>query len=118
MLLSSDVWVSALIRRAELDGAFATVVKKGDARAGDVVVKAYNTSTRTARLYSQSLDMNGEPLWIQPVTSEMESELDAYLERRRKYDPDLWVVEIEDRQGRHFLQEKVEGEGPLAPKGY
>ncbi|MEG1451845.1 DUF1491 family protein [Brevundimonas sp.] len=110
MLLSTDVWVSALIRRAELDGAFATVVRKGDMRAGDVVIKAYNTSERTARLYSQSVDMDGQPLWIQPVTSETESELDAYLERRRSYDPDLWVVEIEDRQGRHFLLEKVEGE--------
>ena len=110
MLLSTDVWVSALIRRAELSGAFATVVRKGDARAGDVVVKAYNTSTRTARLFSQSVDMQGQPLWIQPVTSDSESELDAYLERRRGYDPDLWVVEIEDREGRHFLQDKVEGE--------
>lgn len=110
MLLSTDVWVSGLIRRAELEGAFATVVRKGDARAGDVVVKAYNTDTRTARLFTQSVDMQGQPLWIQPVTSDIESELDAYIERRRRYDPDLWVVEIEDRQGRHFLQEKVEGE--------
>lgn len=112
MLLSTDVWVSALIRRAELEGAFATVVRKGDTRAGDVVIKAYNTAERTARLYSQSVDMDGQPLWIQPVTSENESELDAYLERRRGYDPDLWVVEIEDRQGRHFLLEKVEGDKP------
>ena len=110
MLLSTDVWASALIRRAELEGAFATVVRKGDARAGDVVVKAYNTLERTARLYTQSVDMQGNPLWIQPVSSEMESELDAYLERRLRYDPDLWIVEIEDRQGRHFLLEKVEGE--------
>jgi len=110
LLLSTDVWVSGLIRRAELEGAFATVVRKGDARAGDVVVKAYNTSTRTARLFSQSVDMQGQPLWIQPVVSESEADLDAYLERRRGYDPDLWVVEIEDRHGRHFLQEKVEGE--------
>lgn len=116
MLLSTDVWVSALIRRAEIEGAFATVVRKGDARAGDVVIKAYNTSERTARLYSQSLDMDGQPLWIQPVSSEMESELDAYLERRRKYDPDLWVVEIEDRHGRHFILEKVEGEKPEPPR--
>ena len=107
MLLSTDVWVSGLIRRAELEGAFATVVKKGDARAGDVIVKSYDTSTRSARLYSQSLDMDGQMMWIQPVASEMESELDAYLERRKGYDPDLWIVEIEDRQGRHFLQEKI-----------
>lgn len=122
LLLSTDVWVSALIRRAELDGAFATVVRKGDQRAGDVVIKAYNTSERTARLFSQSLDMQGQPLWIQPVASEMESELDAYLERRRKYDPDLWVVEVEDRQGRHFILDKVDGEGPIlppdAPRGF
>jgi len=118
LLLSTDVWVSGLIRRAELEGAFATVVRKGDARAGDVVVKAYDTSSRTARLYSQSLDMQGQPLWLQPVASEMESELDAYLERRRKYDPDLWIVEIEDRHGRHFLLEKVENEGPDKPAGF
>ena len=86
------------------------MVRKGDVRAGDVVVKSYNTATRSARLFSQSVDMQGQPLWIQPVTSESESELDAYLERRRGYDPDLWVVEIEDRSGRHFLLEKVEGE--------
>lgn len=118
LLLSTDIWVSGLIRRAELDGAFATVVKKGDARAGDVVVKAYDTSTRTARLFTQSLDIDGQPLWIQPVRSDMESELDAYLERRRKYDPDLWVVEIEDRQGRHFIQERVDGEGSAKPVGF
>lgn len=107
MLLSTDVWVSGLIRRAELDGAFATVVKKGDARAGTVILKAYDTSTRTAKLYSTVTGPDGEPHWMQPVASEFEHELDAYIERQRRYDPDLWVVEIEDRQGRHFLQEPV-----------
>lgn len=108
MLLSTDVWVSGLIRRAELTGAFATVVKKGDTRAGTVILKAYNTSTRTARLYSAVTGPDGEPLWMQPVVSEFEHELDAYIERQRRYDPDLWVVEVEDREGRHFLQEKVQ----------
>ena len=106
MLLNSDLWVGALIRRAQIEGANATVVKKGDTRAGTVIVKAYNTSERTAQLYSEAFGNDGERLWIQPVTG-TESELDAYIERQRGYDPDLWVVEIEDRQGRHFITEKV-----------
>ena len=113
MLLSSDLWVSALIRRAEIGGAFATVVKKGDDRAGSVIVKAYDTSTRTARLFTEAFGPDGERLWIQPVVSDSESELDAYIARQRGYDPDLWVVEIEDRQGRHFITEKVENDGGL-----
>ena len=108
MLLSSDLWVSALIRRAEIEGAYATVVKKGDDRAGSVIVKAYDTSTRTAKLYTEAFGADGERLWIQPVSSDSESELDAYIARQRGYDPDLWVIEIEDKQGRHFITEKVQ----------
>jgi len=110
VLLSSDLWVGALIRRAEIGGANATVVRKGDARAGTVIVKAYNTSERTARLYSEAFGQDGDRLWIEPVKGS-ESELDAYIDRQHGYDPDLWVVEIEDRQGRHFLTERVEGRG-------
>jgi hypothetical protein len=111
LLLSSDLWVSALIRRAELGGAFATVARKGDARAGTVIVKALDTASRRARLYSEAFGPDGERLWMQPVESEVESELDAYIQRQAGYDPDLWVVEIEDREGRHFITEKVAGDG-------
>lgn len=107
MLLNSDLWVGALIRRAQIEGANATVVRKGDLRAGTVIVKAYNTSDRTARLYSEAFGQEGERLWIQPVSG-TESELDAYIERQRTYDPDLWVVEVEDREGRHFIVETVQ----------
>lgn len=107
MLLNSDLWVGALIRRAHIEGASATVVRRGDMRAGTVIVKAYNTSERTARLYSEAFGQDGERLWIQPVSG-TESELDAYIERQRTYDPDIWVVEVEDRQGRHFIVEKVQ----------
>ena len=116
MLLSTDLWVSALIRRAELGGAFATVARKGDPRAGTVIVKAFDTSNRRARLYSEDFGPDGERLWMQPVESEFESELDQYLERQIGYDPDLWIVEIEDREGRHFITEKV-AEPEIKPGG-
>ena len=108
MLLNSDLWVGALIRRAQIEGAHATVVRKGDARAGTVIVKAYNTSDRTAQVFTEAFGQDGDRLWIQPVQG-TESELDAYIERQRGYDPDLWVVEVEDRQGRHFITETVQG---------
>ncbi len=108
MLLSSDIWVGALIRRAELGGAFATVARKGDPRAGAVLVKAVNRRAGTATLYSEATRGDGERVWMQPVKSHAESELDAYIARAVRIDPDLWVVEIEDAEGRHFLVEAVE----------
>ncbi|MBO9557933.1 MAG: DUF1491 family protein, partial [Caulobacter sp.] len=53
---------------------------------------------------------DGERFWMQPVRSDFEPDLDAYAERAARIDPDIWVVEIEDREGRHFLTEPVEAE--------
>jgi len=108
LLLSSDLWVGALIRRAEVAGASATVARRGDARAGTVLVKAYDTLARRARLFSEAFGMDGERLWIQPVESDLESDIDAFIQRQVQFDPDLWVIEIEDREGRHFLTETVQ----------
>lgn len=108
MQLSTDLRVGALIRRAEIGGAFAVVVRKGDARAGAVLVKVLNRSEGTARLYSEAIRGDGEAVWMQPAASQEEPDLDRYIERAIRVDPDIWVVEIEDREGRHFLVEPVE----------
>lgn len=108
MLLSTDIWAGALIRRAELGGAFATVIRKGDPRAGAVLVKVVDRRAGVARLYSEATRGDGERVWMQPVNSQNETDLDAYVERAVRVDPDLWIVEIEDAQGRHFLVEAVE----------
>ena len=108
MLLSTDIWASALIRRAELAGAFATVARKGDARAGAVLVKVVNRRLGEAWLYASAVRGDGEQVWMQPVPSREEPDVDAYIERQIRFDPDIWVVEIEDHQGRHFLTEPVE----------
>ena len=108
MMLSTDIWVAALIRRVELAGGFAVVVRKGDARAGSVLVKVLNRGDGTARLYAEATRLDGERIWMQPAGSQVEADLDRYIERAARIDPDLWVVEIEDRQGRHFLTEPVE----------
>jgi hypothetical protein len=108
MLLSTDIWVSALIRRVEQGGAYAAVARKGDARAGAVLVKVVNRRAGTATLYAEATRADGERVWMQPHPGADEAALDAYAERARRIDPDLWVVEVDDGQGRHFLTETVE----------
>jgi hypothetical protein len=108
MLLSSDLWVAALIRRAEQAGAFAVVARKGDARAGAVLVKALDRRAGATRLYAEATRGDGERVWMQPLGSKDEADIDAYIERSARIDPDLWVVEIDDTQGRHFIVEPVE----------
>jgi len=108
VLLSTDIWVGALIRRVELAGAFATVARKGDARAGAVLVRTIDRRTGEARLYAEALRGEGERVWMEPHPGAAESDLDDYARRAASIDPDLWVVEIEDADGRRFLTEPVE----------
>lgn len=108
MILSTDIWVYALIRRVEQGGAFAAILRKGDARAGAVLVKVVNRAEGWARLYAEATRGDGERVWMQPTPATDEDELDKYVERSTRIDPDIWVVEIDDRQGRHFLVEPVE----------
>jgi hypothetical protein len=105
---STDIWVAALIRRVELGGGFAVVVHKGDARAGSVLVKVVNRSNSQVRLFAEATRADGETVWMRPSRAEKEADLDAYITRARRIDPDLWVVEVEDREGRHFLTEDLE----------
>lgn len=109
MRLSTDIWVYALLRRAELAGAFATLLRKGDARGGAVLVKSIDRKTGEARLWAEATRGDGEAVWMQPVASTVEADLDAYIARAARIDPDVWVVEIEDADGRRFLTEAVEG---------
>jgi hypothetical protein len=108
MILPTDLWVQALIRRAHMAGGYATVVRRGDARAGAVLVKAFDTRARTARLYSEAFRGDGERVWMEPLATTAEPDLDAYVQRAVGRDPDLWVVEVEDTEGRHHLTEPVE----------
>ena len=107
MDIHSDIWVYALIRRAQLGGAFATILRKGDARAGAVLIKTVNRKTGEAQLYAEATGADGQRLWMQPSPSQDEAVLEAHIAKAARIDPDIWVVEIEDPDGRRFLTEPV-----------
>lgn len=102
--LTAEFWVSAYLTRLRLADIPVFVVQRGDATAGAVLIKM-NTLDGAACCYQRSFDlMSGERVWV--VLSEgAEVEVDAALVRQRGFDPDCWVIEVEDRAGRHLLDE-------------
>lgn len=108
--LPTALWVEALIRRAQLEGAGAFLVQKGEASRGDVLLKVARLNGE-ARAYRPQTNMVGERVFIDLSTQGVgpdEAGVDAYITRARSRDRDLWIIEIEDRDGRHFLTEPVE----------
>lgn len=103
--IPSHLWVSALLRRASTAGAFATIVHRGDESRGDVLVKVTRVRGE-AQLYAPAFNPEG-PTEFERLAAEDEASVDEAIGKRLKADRDLWVIEIEDRAGRHFLTEKV-----------
>jgi hypothetical protein len=101
--LTAEFWVQAYLARLRLADIPAFVTAHGDATAGAVVVKL-NTLDGSARAFSRSYDASGARVWT-PLAEGPEPDVDAALARQRRYDPDLWVIEVEDRQGRHLLDQ-------------
>ncbi|WP_372603193.1 DUF1491 family protein [Actibacterium sp.] len=102
--LTSDFWVQAYLTRLRLADIPAFVTAKGDATAGAVLVKL-NTLDGQARLWQRSFDlMTGARQWVVLAEGD-EAGVDASIAKQRSFDPDLWVIEVEDRAGRHLLDE-------------
>lgn len=102
--LTSDLWVSAYLARLRLLEIPAFVTSKGDATAGAVIVKL-NTLDGQACAYQRQFDlMTGARAWVVLAEGD-EADVDASLAKQAGFDPDLWVIEVEDRQGRHLLDD-------------
>ena len=105
--LKAGFFVRALIRRAEVAGAQAYVVKKGSEEAGAVFLKISRLDG-TCTVLNQVTMGEGERAWSRPLGDSCEEvKASAYFEKQQKFDPDLWIVEIEDRKGRAFVDEKI-----------
>jgi len=102
--LTTDFWVTAYLARLRLADIPAFVTAHGDDTAGAVLVKL-NTLDGQAAAFQRSFDlMSGERTWVELACGD-EAEVDAAIARQGGFDPDLWVIEVEDRAGRHLLDE-------------
>ena len=112
MRLKSGIWVAAYLRRCNVEGSFAAVRRRGAEEAGAVFI-IVNRLDGTATLYGpapQSAFNEAQPAdrmfvcMLGGTTPAQEADVEARLTREIRFDPDLWIVEVEERAGRHFLE--------------
>ncbi len=101
--LTSEFWVQAYLARLRLADIPAFVTAKGDATAGAIMVKL-NTLDGQAEVYQRSYDTDGQRIWV-TLAAGKDGEVEASIARQRGFDPDIWVIEVEDKAGRHLLDE-------------
>ena len=102
--LKTELRVSALIRRAQGAGAFAAVLRRGDADAGAlwVIVRQGRDLFR----YTEQIGMGGGREWYKDGPFD-EAEMRLRMNKAVDRDPDIWIAEIEDGQGRAFLDGEI-----------
>jgi len=110
MRLKTALWVAAYLRRCQVEGVSAVVRRRGAEEAGAVFIRIdrldgtsdlfgpapqseIDGAQRADRSFSASLAAQPAP----------DAAIEAYLARELKFDPDIWIVEVEDRTGRNFL---------------
>ena len=102
--LTSIFWVRAYLARLNCVNIPAYIVRSGEEQAGAILVKV-NTLDGNACVFQRSFDLSvNRRIWTL-LDEGKEQDLDAMLDRQRQRDPDLWIVEVEDRDGRHLLDE-------------
>ena len=107
MRLKSEIWVKAYLRSCAGKGSPAVVVRRGDSDAGVILIKIARLDG-TADFYGPApagYVGDGERSWILIAAGKPEAEIDERLAREIRLDSDIWIVEVEDRQGRCFLED-------------
>jgi hypothetical protein len=106
--LTSAMRVSALVRRADQQGGSAMILAKGDATAGGILLVAYHKGTNP-RFFEPGLGPDGMPALIASGPQDIgdEAAVSAYWQRRRGFDGDLWVVELDIADAERFAAETM-----------
>ena len=104
--IASSILVNALIRLAESNGGFGSVLAKGDPTAGAVAVLLVERG-ENPRLFERLLRPDGTYGWLESIQPSLgkPGELTALIERRRRFDPDLWLIELDIASAERFAAE-------------
>ena len=108
--MKSAIWVAAYVRRCNIEGAFAVVRHRGADEAGAIFIKVSKLDG-TAALFAPAPQTAfddarpAERMFVSSLKEQFSADAmaEAKITRELKFDPDAWVIEVEDRAGRNFL---------------
>lgn len=112
MRVTSEMWVSAYLRRCHTEFVQAVVVRRGDAAAGAIFISV-DLLDGTVRLYGPApagfAGSDADRRWVRCLegAAVAPQEAKSFLARQISFDSDLWILEVEDRSGRHFLDDAL-----------
>jgi hypothetical protein len=109
MRLKSAIWAAAYVRRRHVEGAFAAMRRRGAEEAGAIFI-VVNRLDGSGALYGPAPQSTIEEPAERTFTTLVdgpEAAIEARLARELKFDPDIWVIEVEDRAGGHCLDHVV-----------
>jgi hypothetical protein len=106
--LPTETWVKAHLRRCHAEAIPVMVLRKGDRTGGTVLLKLLQRGAG-CRVLAQMRDMEGRLGWLSALGPALVAEdaADAYIERAVARDPDLWVIEVETRDGSHPFEGRM-----------
>ncbi|MEO1282301.1 MAG: DUF1491 family protein [Pseudomonadota bacterium] len=112
MRLKAEIWVKAYLRLCQVNDIAGFVIKRGDADAGSILIRVNRLDGRSILFVpapaSLDDDRGGHRFAARTgLEGQSDDEVDQMIERTLSFDPDLWVVETEDRQGRHLLDDAL-----------
>ena len=106
--LKAGILVRALIRRAEVAGAQAYVLRMGSEDSGAIFLKINRLDGTVTVLDQARRGTEGDLVWVKPIGDAAdEGKARAFFDKQIRFDPDVWIVEIEDREGRAFVDEPI-----------
>lgn len=104
--VAASVLAGALIRKAEGEGGFGAVLAKGDSSAGSILVILLEKGGNP-RLFERLLQPDGRYVWQENGSQRIENpkEVPAFIARQKRFDPDLWLIELDIPSAERFAAE-------------
>tara|TARA_R110000772_G_scaffold59179_2_gene133997 strand:- start:3345 stop:3680 length:336 start_codon:yes stop_codon:yes gene_type:complete len=104
--LSSEMTVQALLRKVNQEGGFGVVIRKGDCISGAILIICLEKG-KDPRLLEKMPSLDGPSTWqlIWSQVTDKKQDLNEYLDRRRGFDPDLWLIELDIPDAERLIAE-------------